>query len=86
MRYMEPEIFDLRGEKCPNTFVYTKIKLEEMAYSGGGLLKVIVDFPPAAENIPRSLKDEEIKYEVLDVKKVDDNTYELLIKAPAVES
>jgi tRNA 2-thiouridine synthesizing protein A len=83
---MEPEIFDLRGEKCPNTFVYTKIKLEEMAYSGGGLLKVIVDFPPAAENIPRSLKDEEIKYEVLDVKKVDDNTYELLIKAPAVES
>jgi TusA-related sulfurtransferase len=57
-----------------------------MAYSGGGLLKVIVDFPPAAENIPRSLKDEEIKYEVLDVKKVDDNTYELLIKAPAVES
>lgn len=77
------EVFDLRGEKCPDTFVYTKIKLEELAYSGGGILRVIVDYPPAAENIPRSLKDEKIKYEVLDVKKVDE-TYELLIKAPPV--
>ncbi len=81
---MEPEVFDLRGEKCPDTFVYTKVKLEELAYSGGGLLKVIVDYPPAAENIPRSLKEEKIKYEVLDVKKVGDKTYELLIKAPPV--
>jgi tRNA 2-thiouridine synthesizing protein A len=78
------EVLDIKGEVCPNTFVYTKIKLEDLAYNGGGILKVIIDHPPACENIPRSLKGEKINYELLEVKKVD-NTYELLIKAPSVE-
>lgn len=77
------EILDIRGEKCPDTFVYTKIKLEELAYSGGGVLKVIVDYPPAVENIPRSLKTEKAVYRLLDVKNVEGNTYELLIEAPS---
>lgn len=81
----ETEILDIRGEKCPNTFVYTKIKLEDLAYSGGGILKVIVDYPPAVENIPRSLKTEKVSYKLLDVKKVDENTYELLIEAPSLK-
>jgi len=81
----EDETLDLRGEKCPDTFVYSKIKLEEMAYSGGGVLKIIVDYPPAAENIPRSLKGEKIRYEVLQVTAKDNNTFELLIKAPEVK-
>ncbi len=76
---------DLRGEKCPDTFVYTKIKLEELAYSGGGVLRVIVDYPPALENIPRSIRGEEIPYELLEIKNNSDKTYELLIRAPAVE-
>lgn len=79
----EPEVLDLKGEKCPDTFVYSKIKLEEIAYNGGGLLKVIVDFPPAAESIPRSLKEEKIGYKILSVKSVGPNVYELLIEAPA---
>jgi tRNA 2-thiouridine synthesizing protein A len=79
------EVLDIRGEKCPDTFVYTKIKLEDLAYSGGGVLKVIVDYPPAVDNIPRSLKGEKAKYKLLDVKKVDENTYELYIEAPALE-
>ena len=29
----EPEVLDLKGEKCPDTFVYSKIKLEEIAYN-----------------------------------------------------
>lgn len=78
------EVLDITGEVCPNTFVYTKIKLEDMAYGGGGILKVVVDHAPAAENIPRSLKGEKLEYEVLEVKKVD-NTYELLIRAPNAE-
>ncbi len=78
------EVLDIKGEVCPNTFVYTKIKLEDMAYSGGGILKVILDNVPAVENIPRSLKNEKLKYEVLEVKKVD-NIYEILIKAPNAE-
>lgn len=77
----ETDVLDIRGEKCPDTFVFTKIKLEDIAYSGGGILKVIVDFPPAAENIPRSLKDENKKYEVLDVKNVGADVYEILIRA-----
>jgi tRNA 2-thiouridine synthesizing protein A len=77
------EILDIRGEKCPDTFVYTKIKLEELAYGGGGILKVIVDYPPAVENIPRSLKTEKAVYRLLDVKNVEGNTYELLIEAPS---
>lgn len=78
------EVLDIQGEVCPNTFVYTKIKLEDLAYSGGGILKVILDNAPAVENIPRSLKNEKLKYEVLEVKKVD-NIYEILIKAPNAE-
>ncbi|MFQ5888258.1 MAG: sulfurtransferase TusA family protein [Candidatus Hydrothermarchaeales archaeon] len=81
----ETEVLDLHGEKCPDTFVYTKIKLEELAYDGGGLLKVLLDHPPAAENIPRSLRDERIGYEVLEVKNVGGEEYELLLRAPAVE-
>ncbi|MEE8401015.1 MAG: sulfurtransferase TusA family protein [Candidatus Hydrothermarchaeaceae archaeon] len=78
------EVLDIRGEVCPNTFVYTKIKLEEMAYDNGGILKVILDNLPAVENIPLSLKNEKLDYEVLEVKKVD-NTYEILIRAPKAE-
>lgn len=75
---------DLRGEKCPDTFVYSKIKLEELAEIGGGVLKIIVDYPPAVENIPRSLKDEKIKYEVLKINKKD-KEYEIFVKAPALK-
>ncbi len=81
---IENDTLDLCGEKCPDTFVYAKIKLEELAYSGGGVLKIIVDYPPAAENIPRSLRTEKIKYEVIEVKPVD-GLFELLVRAPAVE-
>ncbi len=78
------EVLDIKGEICPNTFVYTKIKLEELAHEGGGVLKVILDNLPAVENIPRSLRNEKINYEVLEVKKVD-NIYEILIRAPNAE-
>ena len=44
---------------------------------------MIVDFPPAAESIPRSLREEKIGYKVLSVKSVGPNVYELLIEAPA---
>ena len=81
----ETEVLDLHGERCPNTFVYTKIKLEDMAYSGGGVLKVLLDHPPAVENIPRSLKEEKIKYEVLSIVNTSGNNYEVLIKAPSVK-
>lgn len=81
----EEEVLDLRGERCPDTFVYTKIKAEEMGYSGGGKLKVIVDHLPAVESIPRSLAEEQKGYDVTDVKNVEGKTYELYIKVPVLE-
>lgn len=43
---------DLCGEVCPFTFVRTKLALEALPF--GGVLRVVVDHPPAARNIPRS--------------------------------
>lgn len=44
---------DLRGEVCPFTFVKTKLALEEM--EPGQVLRVIVDYLPAVDNVSRSL-------------------------------
>ena len=43
---------DLTGEVCPFTFVRTRLALEPMPL--GARLRVLVDHPPAATNIPRS--------------------------------
>lgn len=45
---------DIRGKTCPMTFVYTKLALEEL--KKGNILKVILDYPPAVENIPENSK------------------------------
>jgi len=82
---MSEEVLDIRGERCPDTFVYTKIKAEEMGYEGGGNLKVIVDYPPAVESIPRSLGQEDKGYKVAEVKKVEGKTYEIYIEVPPLE-
>ncbi|HDL16006.1 MAG TPA: sulfurtransferase TusA family protein [Euryarchaeota archaeon] len=79
------ETLDLKGEHCPDTFVYTKIKAEEIGYSGGGKLKVIVDYSPAVESIPRSLAQENKGYSVTEVKKAGNNIYEIYIDIPPLE-
>ena len=45
---------DIRGEVCPYTFVKTKLALEEM--TPGQVLRVLVDYKPATQNVPRSVK------------------------------
>jgi tRNA 2-thiouridine synthesizing protein A len=75
------EELDIRGETCPHTFLYTKIKVEELAYQGGGILKVTLDYPPAAKNIPRSLAGDRIGARVVDVKE-EDGAFELVIEVP----
>jgi len=47
---------DLRGEVCPFTFVRAKLRLEELAL--GSELRIVVDHPPAADNVPRALRGE----------------------------
>jgi tRNA 2-thiouridine synthesizing protein A len=43
---------DLAGETCPFTFVRTRLALEALPL--GARLRVVVDHPPAARNVPRS--------------------------------
>lgn len=45
---------DLAGEVCPFTFVYAKLALEELPL--GARLRVVVDHPPARDNVPRSAR------------------------------
>ena len=45
---------DLRGRKCPMTFVYTKLELEKMA--SAQVLKVILNYEPSFTNVPRSVE------------------------------
>jgi TusA-related sulfurtransferase len=56
-------LLDLSGEVCPYTFVRAKLALEELPLSA--TLLIIVDHPPAAVNVPRSLRGE--GHEVLSV-------------------
>jgi len=67
---------DIRGEVCPFTFVKSKLVLEEMEL--GQVLRVILDYPPSVENVPKSMREE--GQEVLAVNQLDNNTWEILIR------
>jgi len=45
---------DLRGKVCPMTFVNTKLSLEKL--KSGEFLEVLLDFPPAVENVPENCR------------------------------
>ncbi len=68
---------DLKGEVCPYTFMLTKLSLEEMNVDE--ILEVTVDYPPAVENIPRSVRDQNLG-EVLNVENLSKNIWKLTIK------
>jgi tRNA 2-thiouridine synthesizing protein A len=47
-------VIDLRGKKCPMTFVYTKLELEKLA--PGQILEIILNYAPSFANVPRSVE------------------------------
>lgn len=67
---------DIRGDVCPFTFVKSKLALEQMEV--GQVLRVIVDYKPSAESVPKSMKEE--GQEVLAVNQLSENTWEILIR------
>lgn len=67
---------DLRGQVCPYTFVKTKLALEEMV--PGQVLRVIVDYPPAVQNVPQSVRLQ--GDEVLSVRKTNATDWEIIIR------
>ena len=70
------ELLDLTGEVCPYTFVKSKLALEEM--ESGQALRVIVDNPGSAQNVPRSLNGE--GYQVLSVEKLNDTAWAITVR------
>jgi len=67
---------DLKGEVCPFTFVKGKLILEQM--EPGQVLKIILDYEPSVENVPKSMKEE--GQEVLDVKQIGENLWEVIVR------
>jgi TusA-related sulfurtransferase len=67
---------NLKGKVCPYTFIESMLALEEMKI--GEVLRVIVDFPPAVCDVPKSLKNE--GYEILDVSPTNETDWAILVK------
>lgn len=70
------EEIDLRGEVCPYTFVKSKLALEDM--SVGQVLRILVDYPPAVDNVPRSLTVQGDR--VLGVRQVNATDWEITVQ------
>ncbi len=67
---------DLKGEVCPFTFVKSKLIIEQM--EPGQVLRVILDYKPSVENVPKSMREE--GQEVLEINQIDDNLWEVIIR------
>ena len=67
---------DLRGEVCPFTFVKSKLIIEQM--EPGQVLRVILDYKPSVENVPKSMREE--GQEVLEVKQIGENLWEVIVR------
>ncbi len=72
---------DLKGKICPYTFIESMLTLEEM--SPEEILRVVVDYPPAVCDVPRSLKNE--GFEVLEVSQVNETDWTILVRNKEVE-
>jgi TusA-related sulfurtransferase len=67
---------DIRGLKCPYTFVRSKLTLEAM--NMGEILEILLDYPEASTSIPKSMQDHGQR--VLSVEKVNDKDWIILIR------
>lgn len=73
---------NLKGKICPYTFIESMLALEEM--EPGEVLRVIVDYPPAACDVPRSLKNE--GYEILEVSQINGVDWAIIVRNTAIEA
>ena len=67
---------DIRGLVCPYTFVKAKLAVEDMEI--GEVLEIILDWPEAVKNIPRSMQDH--GQTVLKVEQVSDTNWVILVR------
>lgn len=67
---------DLKGQVCPLTFVRSKLAIEKLAL--GEVLEIILDHPPAAVNVPRSMTHEGQK--VLKIEQAGETEWRLFVR------
>jgi len=67
---------NLKGKVCPYTFIESMLALEEMKI--GEVLRVVVDYPPAVCDVPKSLKNE--GYEILDVSPMNGTDWAIVVR------
>lgn len=67
---------NLKGTICPDNFVKAKLALEEL--KTGEVLKVIVDYAPAVEEVPKAMEFE--GHKVLEVKRINLTDWEIIIQ------
>lgn len=72
---------NLKGKICPYTFIESMLTLEEM--QTGEVLRIIVDYPPAVCDVPKSLKQE--GYEILEVSPLSGNDWSILVRNKEME-
>ncbi|MCL6642575.1 MAG: sulfurtransferase TusA family protein [Candidatus Bipolaricaulota bacterium] len=69
-------VLDLRGLKCPMTFVKTKVALE--ALSDGQVLKILLDDILARVDVPGNATRE--GHEVLQTREISPGVWEVVIR------
>lgn len=70
------KVLDLKGTICPYNFINSKLTLEEMEV--GQVLKVIVDYKNAIDEVPKAMEWEGQK--VLDVNPINDTDWEIIVE------
>ena len=72
---------NLKGKICPYTFIESMLALEEMETNQ--VLRIIVDYPPAVCDVPKSLKNE--GYEILEVTPLNETDWAIVVRNKEVE-
>jgi TusA-related sulfurtransferase len=67
---------DIRGLHCPYTFVKSKLAIESMEM--GQILEILLDYPEAANSVPKSMQDH--GHTVLKVEKINDKDWLIQIR------
>ncbi len=67
---------DLRGTECPMNVIIAKVKMKEV--HTGKMVRIIVDFPAAYDDVPQALKNE--GYKIISMKKLNEKDMEIIVQ------
>jgi tRNA 2-thiouridine synthesizing protein A len=72
---------NLKGKICPYAFIESMLALEEMETDQ--VLRVIVDYPPAVCDVPKSLENE--GYEIFEVSPLNQTDWVILVRKREID-